>query len=107
MLLENLSINGKPQGKCFAKECVKCNFYRRWRVIVDEKTGLPKEMKKCSFEVYFYTIPKLIGAIDGCQQASNESKNAVLSFGQASVDTLDVISTTLKNRKLIDADPNL
>ena len=91
MLLERVSINGKPQGKCFAKKCLDCAFYRNWSV-TDKDTQKPSVDKKCSFEAMFYAIPDLIGAVDGCQQAANETRNGVLAFGQASVLTLKNIA---------------
>ena len=87
MLLERVSINGKPQGKCFAKKCEDCAFYRNWSV-TEKVTNKKSFEKKCSLEAMFYAIPDLIGAVDGCQQAANETRNGVFAFGQASVKTL-------------------
>ena len=49
----------------------------------------------CSLDVLFNEIPKLIGSIDGCQQAVNETRNKVEKFGDASVETLKSIATNV------------
>jgi hypothetical protein len=45
----------------------------------------------CSFDILFNEIPKLLGGIDGCQQATNETYNKVDAYGRASVETLQMI----------------
>ena len=37
-------------------------------------------------------IPHLRGSVDGCQQATNETRDRVLGFGEASVKTLKNIA---------------
>jgi len=62
-----------PKKKCIAKKCDECNFFNHWN-IVDDKNQEKIELK-CDFEVMRHTLPKIIGAIDGVQSASNESRN--------------------------------
>lgn len=85
MLLEPLSFNGKPQGKCFAEKCEDCCFYRKWRVVVDERSGRTLDIPKCSWEALFFNLPAMKGAIDGLQGAVNHTSNvlsAALDFAE-------------------------
>ena len=87
-----------PKKKCIAKKCDECQFYQGWDVVehVDGKlTGLSKIITRCSLQVLFDEIPNIRGSIDGCQQASNETKNKVESFGDAAVSTLKTIATNV------------
>lgn len=59
--------------KCIAKSCEDCNFFRPWILVNDKQQE--KIENKCSFEVLFENIPKIIGSIDGVQSAANESRN--------------------------------
>ena len=75
--------------KCIAKKCEDCQFYTSWDMVNNE--GLRKTNKKCGFEVLFDEIPRIRGAVDGCQTATNETYNKVDSFGNASIETLRMI----------------
>lgn len=76
--------------KCIAKKCEDCNFFLSWDM--QDAKGIRKQMRKCGFEVLFEEIPNLRGSIDGCQQATNETRNKVESFGSASIQTLKAIA---------------
>jgi len=65
--------------KCICKDCNNCHHYRDWDVT--DQNGLRTIEKGCSIDVLSDTLPKLIGSIDGCQRASNETRNDVLKFG--------------------------
>ena len=68
----------KPKGKCFAKDCEKCNWWDDWDLTVYENgkpTGLRKIEKRCSFRVLINEIPRMVGSIDGLQGAVNETRN--------------------------------
>jgi len=87
-----------PKKKCIARKCEECNFYQSWDVgeYKDGKpTGLRKMIQKCSLQVLFEEIPAIKGSIDGCQQASNETRNKVDSFGKASIETLKGIAVSI------------
>lgn len=79
--------------KCICKKCDDCNFYKPW-VLTNEKNEQKFE-HKCGFMVLFEEIPRLRGSIDGCQTAANESRNRVMEFGQAAVETLVQIKTNI------------
>lgn len=64
----------RPKGKCFAKKCEDCNWWQPWDITV-VNTGLRKIEHKCSIQVMFETLPKLIGSIDGAQEAANQARN--------------------------------
>jgi hypothetical protein len=91
MLVERLSENGKPNGKCFAKKCSECVHFRLWSV-KHKVTQVESHKRLCSLEMLYDTLPDLIGSIDGCQKATNETRNGVLAFGKASVLTLKNIA---------------
>ena len=59
--------------------------------------GLRKQTNKCGFQVLFEEIPSIRGSIDGCQQATNETRNKVDSFGQAAIETLKNIDKNIPN----------
>ncbi len=82
-----------PKKKCIADDCEDCHFFRYWNLIDEKGNAVPK--KVCSQDVAFQAIPKLIGSIDGCQEATNETRNTVFKFGQASQDALDTIADGL------------
>jgi hypothetical protein len=49
-----------------------------------------KDVKEiCSFDVLFNEMPKILGGIDGCQEASNEARNIIIDFGGATVKALE------------------
>ena len=99
MLLEPISLNGKPQGKCFAKKCDECAFYRKWQLL-DEKTMMPRIETKCSWESIFFNLPKIIGSIHGCQEAVNEARNRAMET-KASVSGLVNGLIEMSSRKAI------
>jgi hypothetical protein len=76
-----------PKKKCIAKKCEDCNFYQSWDMEI-AKANLRKTKMKCSLQVLFEEIPQIRGSIDGCQVASNETKNVVIDFGSKAVKTL-------------------
>jgi len=79
--------------KCIAQSCEKCNFFRYWNMVDDKDQKAVKQI--CSFDILFNEIPILKGSVDGCQQATNETRNRVDSFGTAAVDTLKSIATNI------------
>ncbi len=70
----------------FGIECNNCRFFRSW-IMANDK-GEQKVEEKCGLEVLFDEIPRIRGAVDGCQAAANESRNRVMEFGRAAVETL-------------------
>jgi hypothetical protein len=73
----------------FGIECVDCRFYKTW--IIKDDHGKEAVGERCGFEVLFDEIPRIIGSVDGCQAAANETRNRVMEFGQAAVETLTCI----------------
>jgi hypothetical protein len=92
MLLELLSEDGKPHGKCFAKRCKDCNFFRVWECEDEKKKKL--QVRKCSWEAILFVLPDIVGSIDGCQEASNNTRNVVLDFGAATIKTLESVAAS-------------
>ena len=88
-----------PNKKCICKKCEECHHFRDWNFDKLDRngkpTGLKELLKVCSFDVLYDVIPGLIGSVDGCQQAANETYNKVDAFGQASVKTLKQIAKTV------------
>jgi hypothetical protein len=70
----------------FGVECSECRFFRSW--ILTSDRGEQKVEERCGFEVLMDEIPRIRGSIDGCQSASNETRNRVMEFGQAAVETI-------------------
>jgi hypothetical protein len=70
----------------FGIECDNCRFFKSW--ILTSDNGDQKVEEKCGLEVLFDEIPRIRGSIDGCQAAANESRNRVMEFGRAAVETL-------------------
>ena len=85
-----------PKKKCIAKKCEDCHHFQPFNFDkLDSKgmpTGLKEIIKVCGFDVLYDTIPHLVGAIDGAQQASNETRNEVSSFAAAAVKSFKVIA---------------
>ena len=81
--------------KCIASKCEKCNFYRHYNMVNDKGEKAVKEI--CAFDTLFNELPKILGGIDGCQEATNKTFNKVIAYGQASVAVLD----RMDNHKLI------
>jgi hypothetical protein len=79
-----------PKKKCIAKKCDDCQFYQSWDMT--NKEGLRKSVMKCGMQVLFDEVPRIIGSIDGCQKATNETRNKVISFGASAVETLKGIA---------------
>ena len=70
----------------FGAECDSCRFFKSW-IFTNDK-GEQKVEERCGFEVLFDEIPRIRGSVDGCQAAANESRNRVMEFGRAAVETL-------------------
>jgi len=75
--------------KCIAKKCEDCYFYRYWNRGNDK--GEVQTVQICSFDVLFDEIPRIRGSIDGCQSASNETRNVVIEFGSKAVKTIEAV----------------
>jgi hypothetical protein len=82
-----------PKKKCIAKKCDDCQFYQSWDMA--NKNGLRKSSMECSMQILFNEIPRLLGAIDGCQEAVNKTYNKVDAYGRASVETLKMIDNNI------------
>ena len=91
----------KPTGKCIAKKCEDCNFYYPWDMT--SKEGLRKTIKKCIFLVIAEEIPQFRASVDGCQEATNETKNRVMKFGRACSGAFEMISENTQ-KMIEDAD---
>ena len=83
----------------FGIKCDDCRFLRSWVLINDR--GEQKVEERCGFEVLMDEIPRIRGSIDGCQAASNESRNRVMEYGEASVNTLTALLSAAEKHKLI------
>jgi hypothetical protein len=70
----------------FGIECDNCRFFKSWILTSDK--GEQKVEDRCGFEVLFDEIPRIRGSVDGCQAAANESRNRVMEFGRAAVETI-------------------
>ena len=57
---------------------------------MENKNGLRKSVMKCSLQVLCEEIPDLRGSIDGCQKASNETRNVVIDFGSEAVKAIEI-----------------
>jgi len=77
----------------FGIECDKCRFFKSWILTSDK--GEQKVEERCGLEVLMDEIPRIRGSVDGCQAAANESRNRVVEFGQAAVETLVQIKTNI------------
>lgn len=82
--------NGK---KCICKKCDECYFFRTW--ILTNDRGEQKAETKCSLDILFDEIPRIRGAVDGCQAAANEARNRTLEFGAAAVQSLQAMTRAL------------
>jgi hypothetical protein len=76
-----------PKKKCIAKKCEECHFFQSWDMTNGD--GLRKLKMVCSMQVLFDEIPRMRGSIDGCQTATNETRNKVIAFGDAAIQTLE------------------
>lgn len=83
----------KPNGKCIAKDCTKCNFFYGWDMT--NKEGLRERKYRCIFSVLAEEIPRIRGNIDGVQQAANEARNRVNDLGNA-------LAVAYENTKLLE-----
>jgi len=79
--------------RCIAKKCEDCQFFQSWDMT--NKEGLRKPIMRCSMQVLFDEIPRILGSIDGCQKATNETYNKVDAYGKASIETLRMIDDNL------------
>ena len=79
--------------KCIAKKCDDCQFFQSWDM--KNKEGLRKSITRCSMQVLFDEIPRILGSIDGCQKATNETYNKVDAYGKASIETLKMIDNNI------------
>jgi hypothetical protein len=77
--------------KCICKNCEDCRLYRSW--IMTDDHGNQEVISKCDIHVIAEEIPKFRASVDGCQQASNETRNYTISFGKAVVETFEKIKT--------------
>lgn len=83
----------------FGIECDACRFFRSW--ILTNDHGEQRVEERCGFEVLMDEIPRIRGSVDGCQQAANETRNRVVEFGTAAVQTLVAFSAATETPKLI------
>ena len=73
----------------FGIECEKCRFFKS--VILTNDRGEQKAEDRCTFEVLFDVIPRIIGSIDGCQRSANETRNSVIKYAEASTNAIQAI----------------
>lgn len=66
---------------CPMLECKECAFYRPFLMTNKEK-GVTKYKMRCGIEVLLEYVPQIVGAVDGCQQAANESRNYVFTMAR-------------------------
>jgi hypothetical protein len=93
MMMESLNENGVPKGKCLCEKCAECALYRLWNVQI--KPGENRIERKCSLESIFFILPGIIGSIDGCQAATNETRNQTLEFGRAAVQAINGMAVSI------------
>lgn len=72
--------------KCITKKCEDCRLFLDWDMV--GPGGLRRQEKHCVVIMLARELPKLIGAVDGCQEASNEARNRTIEFGRAAVETI-------------------
>lgn len=90
----------KPKGKCFAKICNECNWWRQ-----DErevlKDGLPTGVKEivwiCKFDLIFAGMHYHMGSLDGLQKAVNESNNKAIETKELVIGFSNAVVQILKN----------
>jgi len=70
----------------FGIKCEDCRFSSIWRLVSDK--GEEKFQDCCGFEVLFAEIPKIRGSIDGCQSATNETRNRVFDYAEAATNAI-------------------
>ncbi|MBW1996422.1 MAG: hypothetical protein JRJ29_00515 [Deltaproteobacteria bacterium] len=95
----------KPEGdkNCPALiPCEACKWYRYWK-LVNEKTGEEKIERKCSIDVLLENIPRIIGAIDGCQAATNQTRNRIEALGRATAEAFQHLDEKVRELKQIEA----
>lgn len=93
-----------PKKKCICKKCEECQFFQDWDM-TEQKTGLRKQVQKCSLQVLFEEIPFIRGSIDGAQRGANEasnrareSKELLRDLGLAMLDAMKDIPKQIKER---------
>ena len=53
--------------------------------------GESKTEFKCDIRIIAETLPRLIGSVDGCQKATNETRNRVLEYAEAATEAIGTI----------------
>ncbi len=88
-------------------DCDECMWWRTWRM-TNEKTGQPKDLKRCSSDVLLEYLPHIVGTIDGVQTAANEARNrsveskeATIALGQATLKSFEMIDKKIKQQDSI------
>jgi hypothetical protein len=66
---------------CPGLECSECMWYRPF-LMTNREAGTTKHKMCCGIEVLLEYIPQIVGAVDGCQQAANESRNYVFTMAR-------------------------
>lgn len=66
---------------CPGIECKECYWWRLFDS-TNKITGVTKRSMRCGIDVLLEYIPQISGAVDGCQQAANESRNYVLTMAR-------------------------
>ncbi len=95
-----------PKKKCISKNCETCNLCKERSVEIVENgkpTGIMEMRKVCLIEYLERGQHYLMGALDGLQEASNQSRNAsfeavdaVNNFGNGVISVLNEISKSTK-----------
>jgi len=73
----------------FGIECDNCRFYWNWSLKDDH--GRETVGQRCGLEVLFDEIPRIKGSIDGCQSATNETRNRVFDYAEAATNAIRAI----------------
>lgn len=83
--------------KCICKKCEDCNFFLPWDMT--NKEGVRKQVERCAFMVLFDEIPRIRGAVDGCQASANEARNRAMetkdivkNFGGALAKSFQIVT---------------
>lgn len=66
---------------CPMLECKECIFWRPFDM-KSKDTGEVKRKMRCGVDILLEYIPRIIGAVDGCQAAANESRNYVITLAR-------------------------
>ena len=71
----------KPKGKCFAKKCNDCNWFRQRefeRVENGNPIGIHEMRWCCEFETLLNAMHYHMGSLDGLQNAVNQAHNRTM-----------------------------